>query len=83
MQVTDEWIIQRFIRLARPGEDEHLYEPLPGDATGMTKEATVTALEECGRRCPNDEFRAHRVRAHEQRADEAIARARESWGAQE
>ncbi|MDR6208149.1 hypothetical protein [Paraburkholderia graminis] len=74
--LTDEWIVQRFIRLARPGEDEDLYEPWPGYSDGMTKAVALKALDECQRRWPDYEFRAHRVRIHEKIAADAIARAR-------
>jgi hypothetical protein len=80
MQVTDEWIIQRFIRLARQGEDEDLYEPWPGYTVGMTKDVALKALEECEKRWPDFEFRAHRVRVYEKLADEVIDRARKALG---
>jgi hypothetical protein len=64
MQVTDDWIIQRFLRLARQGEDEDLYEPWPGYTHGMTKDQALKALEECETPWPDHEFRAHRVRVH-------------------
>jgi hypothetical protein len=83
MQVTDVWIIQRFIRRARPGEDEDVYEPWPGYTNDMTKEAALQALEECEKRWPDIEFRAHRVRLHEKLADEAIQRARKAPGPRE
>ncbi|KAA0080924.1 hypothetical protein CIW54_22940 [Paraburkholderia sp. T12-10] len=82
MTVTDEWIVQRFIRLARPGEDEDLYEPWQGYSDGMTKAAALEALVECERRWPDYEFRAHRIRVHEKLASEAIKRARKSPGHQ-
>lgn len=41
--LTDEWIVQRFIRLARPGEDEDLYESWPGFSDGMTKAIALEA----------------------------------------
>lgn len=75
MQYTDEWIIERFVRWARPGEDEDLYEPWPGYSKGMPRAVALQALEECARRWPDFEFRAHRVRLHEKLAADAIARA--------
>jgi hypothetical protein len=80
MQVTDEWVIQRFIRLARPDEDEDVYEPWPGYTTGMSKDAALKALEECEKRWPDFEFRAPCVRLHEKLANEAIQRARNTRG---
>jgi hypothetical protein len=42
----------------------------------MTKAVALEALDECQRRWPDYEFRAHRVRIHEKIAADAIARAR-------
>ena len=78
MQFKDDWIVQRFIRLGRPGEDEDLYEPWPRYDTGTSKEAVLLALDECQRRWPDHEFRAHRVRVHEKLASDGIARDRAS-----
>lgn len=75
VQFTDEWIVQRFVRRARSGEDEDLYEPWPRYDTGNKKEAALL-LDDCQRRWPEHEFRVHRVRLHEKLATEAIARAR-------
>jgi hypothetical protein len=78
MQFEDHWIVQRFIRLGRRGEDEDIYEPWAGYDTGMSKDAALQALDECERQWPEHKFRAHRVRMHEKLASEAIARARAS-----
>jgi hypothetical protein len=78
MQVTDDWIIQRFLRLARQGEDEDLYEPWPGYTHRMTEDQALKALAECETRWPDHEFRAHRVRVHEKLASEAVERARKT-----
>lgn len=74
--LTDDWIIERFVRLARPGEGEDIYEPWPGYDKAMPQADAERALDECVRRWPDFEFRAHRVRVHEKIAVEAISRAR-------
>jgi hypothetical protein len=74
--LTDDWIIQRFVRLARPGEDEDMYEPWPGYMEPVSLAQAELALDECVKRWPDLEFRAHRVRVHERLAAQAIARAR-------
>jgi hypothetical protein len=74
--LTDDWIIQRFIRFARPGEGEDVYEPWPGYDKAMSQAEAERALNECSGRWPDFEFRAHRVRTHEKIANDAIARAR-------
>ncbi|TCG01068.1 hypothetical protein BZM26_09965 [Paraburkholderia strydomiana] len=74
--VTDDWIIERFVRLARPGEGEDIYEPWPGYDKAMPQTDAERALDDCARRWPDFEFRAHRVRVHEKIAAEAISRAR-------
>ncbi|MFM0742160.1 hypothetical protein PQQ51_33470 [Paraburkholderia xenovorans] len=74
--LTDHWIIQRFVRLARAGESEDVYEPWPGYDKAMTQADAERALDECVRRWPDFEFRAHRVRVYEKIASDAIAKAR-------
>ena len=74
--LTDQWIIERFVRLAKPGESEDVYEPWSGYDKAMTQAEAERALDECGRRWPDFEFRAHRVRVHEKLVADAIARAR-------
>jgi hypothetical protein len=74
--LTNDWIIERFVRLAKPGEGEDVYEPWPGYDKAMTQADAERALDECGRRWPDLEIRAHRVRGHEKIAADAIARAR-------
>lgn len=76
--LTDDWIIQRAvrIRLARDGGD--VYEPWPGYTHAMTRDQAVRALEECEERWPEHEFRAHRLRLDEKMAADAIERARRS-----
>jgi hypothetical protein len=78
--LTEDWIIQRFIRLAKAGEAEDVYETWPGYGTAMTQAAAEQALDECVRRWPDFEFRAHRVRMHEKVAADAIAKARRVTG---
>ena len=79
--MTDEWIIERFIRLAGPGDDADVYEPWSDYTTGMTKNDALQALEDCSRRWPDYEFRAHRVPVHEKLAADLVARAIESSSA--
>ncbi len=74
--LTDDWIIERFVRFAKPGEGGDVYEPWPGYDKAMTKEAAEKALDECIQRWPDYEFRAHRVRVHEKMASELFARLR-------
>jgi hypothetical protein len=74
--LTDNWIIERFVRLARAGESEDVYEPWPGYDKAMTQADAERALDDCVRRWPDFEFRAHRVRVHEKIANDAITRAR-------
>lgn len=74
--LTDYWIIERFVRLARPDEGEDVYEPWRGYDKGMSQADAELALDECVRRWPDVEFRAHRVRLHEKITSDAIARAR-------
>ncbi|CAD6562170.1 hypothetical protein LMG27952_07697 [Paraburkholderia hiiakae] len=74
--LTDDWIIERFVRLARPGEGDDVYEPWPGYDKAMSQAEAERALDECVRRWPDFEFRAHRVRVHEKIAAEVIDRAR-------
>ncbi|MCY0852543.1 hypothetical protein [Cupriavidus sp. D39] len=71
-QLTDEWIVEGFIRLAKPGEDADVYEPWPG------YDAPMTQLDECAKRRLDLEFRAHRLLVHEKLAREAIRRASEA-----
>ncbi|MDR6495981.1 hypothetical protein J2797_005906 [Paraburkholderia terricola] len=77
---TDDWIIQRAVRMrgARDGGD--VYEPWPGYTHPMTRDQAVKALEECEERWPEHEFRAHRLRLEEKIAADAIGRARRSPG---
>lgn len=76
--LTDEWIVQRFVRLAHAGESEDQYEAWPGYASGMARSAALAALKECEDRWPAYEFRAHRLRLDEKLALEAIERARQT-----
>lgn len=76
--LSDDWIIQRFVRLARPGEGEDIYESWPGYDRAMSQADAERALDECAHRWPDFEFRAHRIRVHEKVAADAIARARRS-----
>ncbi len=82
VHLTNEWIIQRFVRIARVGEDEDLYESWPGYDSAMSQTDAERAINECAQRWPDFDFQAHRVRVHEKIADEAIARARRSAGEQ-
>jgi hypothetical protein len=48
--LTDDWVIERFVRLAKPGEGEDMYEPWPGYDKAMTQAGAERALDECVRR---------------------------------
>ncbi|MGF6440686.1 GNAT family N-acetyltransferase [Paraburkholderia youngii] len=76
----DHWIIQRFVRPAKAGEGEDVYEPWPGYDKAMTQPDAERALDECVRRWPDFEFRAHHVRVHEKIAADAIAKAQRITG---
>lgn len=78
--LTEHWIIQRFVRLAKAGEAEDVYEPWPGCDMAMTQADAEQALDKCIRKWPDLEFRAHRVREHERTAADAIAKARRLTG---
>jgi hypothetical protein len=78
--LTDHWTIQRFVRLAKADEGKDVYGPWPGYDKAMTQADAERALDECGGRWPDFEFRAHRVRVYEKLAADAIAKARRVIG---
>ncbi|MGF6971498.1 hypothetical protein OKW43_008593 [Paraburkholderia sp. WC7.3g] len=75
---TDDWIIQRAVRLRVASDGGDVYEPWPGYTHPMTRDQAVKALEECEARWPEREFRAHRLRLEEKVAADAVDRARRS-----
>ncbi|CAE6826999.1 hypothetical protein [Paraburkholderia haematera] len=75
---TDDWIIQRAVRIRVASAGGDVYEPWPGYTHPMTRDQAVKALEECEARWPEHEFRAHRLRLEEKVAADAIDRARRS-----
>ncbi|MEC5409607.1 hypothetical protein VOM14_29160 [Paraburkholderia sp. MPAMCS5] len=75
---TDDWIIQRAVRIRVASAGGDVYEPWPGYTHPMTRDQAVKALEECEERWPEHEFRAHRLRLEEKVAADAIDRARRS-----
>jgi hypothetical protein len=74
--LTDDWIVQRAVRIRLESEGGNIYEPWPGYAQPMTRDQAFMALEVCKERWPDQEFRAHRVRFEERLTAEAIDRAR-------
>jgi hypothetical protein len=75
---TDDWIIQRAVRIRAVSAGGDVYEPWPGYTHPMTRDQAVKALEECEDLWPEHEFRAHRIRLEEKVAADAIDRARRS-----
>lgn len=73
---TDDWIIQRAVRIRAVSAGGDVYAPWPGYTHPMTRDQAVKALEECEARWPEHEFRAHRLRLEEKVAADAIDRAR-------
>jgi hypothetical protein len=77
---TDDWIIQRAVRIRVASDGGDVYESWAGYARPMTRDQAVKALEECEERWPEREFRAHRLRLEEKIAADVIDRARRSIG---
>jgi len=75
---TDDWIIQRSVRIRVASAGGDVHEPWPGYTHPMTRDQAVKALEECEARWPEHEFRAHQLRLEEKVAADAIDRARRS-----
>ena len=76
MSLTDDWIIQRAVRIRAASDGGDEYEPWPGYTHPMTGDEAMEALAECEARWPELEFRAHRLRVEEKIAAAAIDRAR-------
>jgi len=77
---TDDWIIQRAVRVRVASDGGNVYESWAGYARPMTRDQAVKALEECEERWPEHEFRAHPLRLEEKITTDAIDRARRSIG---
>jgi hypothetical protein len=77
---TDDWIIQRAVRVRVASDGGDVYESWAGYARPMTRDQAVKALEECEERWPEYELRAHRLRLEEKITTDAIDRARRSIG---
>jgi hypothetical protein len=77
---TDDWIIQRAVRVRVASDGGDVYESWAGYARPMTRDQAVKAFEECEERWPEHEFRAHPLRLEEKITTDAIDRARRSIG---